>query len=140
MDPQLSLLMANLAQVTPGSLCYDPFVGTGSIIVACSHFGGYAGGNDIDYNIVYGRGKSSRANSKNFREKDEIIATNYENYDLRGRYWDVMAGDATNIPFRVGEMFDVIVTDPPYGIREGGRKLGSKKESTWIISEVIFCF
>merc|ERR1712013_296312 len=69
------------------------------------------------------------------RSKDEIIATNYENYDIRKYYWDVMAGDATQIPFRVSELFDAIVTDPPYGIREGGRKLGSKKDTTWEIPE-----
>ena len=38
-----------------------------SIIVACSHFGAMCGGNDIDYNIIYGRGKSSRAGNKNYR-------------------------------------------------------------------------
>jgi len=135
MDPQLSMLMANQAQVREGSFCYDPFVGTGSIILACSHFGGFSGGNDIDYNIIYGRGRSSRANNPNFRARDEIIATNYENYELRQYYWDVMAGDATHIPFRVAELFDVIATDPPYGIREGGRKLGSKKDTTWEIPE-----
>lgn len=137
MDPQLALVMANQAQVEHGSFCYDPFVGTGSIILACSHFGGFSGGNDIDYNIIYGRGKSSRAGNKNFRAKDEIISTNYENYGIRKMYWDIIAGDATKIPFRVTEIFDVIITDPPYGIREGGRKLGSKKDTTWVIPEDI---
>ncbi|XP_057308629.1 tRNA (guanine(10)-N2)-methyltransferase homolog isoform X2 [Hydractinia symbiolongicarpus] len=137
MDPQLALLMANQAQVKDGSFCYDPFVGTGSIIIACSHFGGLSGGSDIDYNIIYGRGKSSRAGNKNFRARDEIIRTNYDHYKLMDKYWDIMAGDATNIPFRVKELFDAIVTDPPYGIREGGRKLGSKKDTTWDIPEDI---
>ncbi|XP_066926042.1 tRNA (guanine(10)-N2)-methyltransferase homolog [Clytia hemisphaerica] len=137
MDPQLSMVMANQAQVRKGSFCYDPFVGTGSIIVACSHFGAMCGGNDIDYNIIYGRGKSSRAGNKNYRAKDEIIRTNFENYDLLPFYWDIMAADATHAPFRTKEIFDAIVTDPPYGIREGGRKLGSKKDTTWDIPEEV---
>jgi len=135
MDPQLSLIMANQGQVRHGDFCYDPFVGTGSIILACSHFGGLSGGSDIDYNIVYGRGKSSRAGNKNFRARDETISTNYENYDIRQYYWDTLAADATHMPFRVTELFDVIITDPPYGIREGGRKLGSKKDTTWDIPD-----
>merc|ERR1719483_1405651 len=38
MDPQLSLLMANLGKVSPGSLVLDPFVGTGSILLAAAEF------------------------------------------------------------------------------------------------------
>lgn len=138
MDPQLSLIMANQAQIVKGCFCYDPFVGTGSIIVACSHFGGVSGGGDIDYNTIYGRGKSSRAGlspDKSYRSRDELIRTNFEHYNLNTFYWEIIASDATHNPFRVTEIFDAIVTDPPYGIREGGRKLGSKKDTTWDIPD-----
>lgn len=129
MDPQLSFLMATQAEVTPGSWCYDPFVGTGSILIGCGHFGGMCSGNDIDYNVVYGKGKTSRVNTKQkFKQKDELVRTNFESYDLHSQYLDIMAGDATHLPIRVNEIFDAVVTDPPYGIREGGRKIGSKKE------------
>lgn len=40
MDPTLSLLMANQAMVKRGDLVYDPFVGTGSLLVAAAKFGG----------------------------------------------------------------------------------------------------
>lgn len=40
MDPQLSILMANQALVLPGDLVLDPFVGTGSLLVAAAKFGG----------------------------------------------------------------------------------------------------
>lgn len=33
MDPQLSLLMANLGKVSTGDLVLDPFVGSGKLIV-----------------------------------------------------------------------------------------------------------
>jgi tRNA G10 N-methylase Trm11 len=34
-----SLITANMALAAPGKLFFDPFVGTGSFIVAASHFG-----------------------------------------------------------------------------------------------------
>ena len=40
MDPQLALLMANMAKVGPGSMVLDPFVGTGSLLLAAAEFGG----------------------------------------------------------------------------------------------------
>lgn len=40
MDATLSLLMANQAMVKPGDLVYDPFVGTGSLLVAAAKCGG----------------------------------------------------------------------------------------------------
>ena len=40
--------------------CYPSYIDsvyfTFSIILACAHFGAMCGGNDIDYNIIYGRG------------------------------------------------------------------------------------
>lgn len=39
MDAEMAFLMANQAQAKPGKLVYDPFVGTGSILVAAAHFG-----------------------------------------------------------------------------------------------------
>lgn len=35
----MAFLMANQALATAGKLVYDPFVGTGSILVAAAHFG-----------------------------------------------------------------------------------------------------
>lgn len=40
MDAQLSLLMANQALVCDGDLVFDPFVGTGSLLVSAAKFGG----------------------------------------------------------------------------------------------------
>ncbi|RXN06957.1 tRNA (guanine(10)-N2)-methyltransferase-like protein [Labeo rohita] len=54
MDAGLSFIMANHAKVKADDLVYDPFVGTGSLLVACSHFGAYVCGTDIDYNTIHG--------------------------------------------------------------------------------------
>jgi tRNA (guanine10-N2)-methyltransferase len=34
-DHQLAFLMANQGQIQPGDFVYDPFAGTGSIVMAC---------------------------------------------------------------------------------------------------------
>ena len=55
-DHELAFLMANQAQVKPGDLVYDPFVGSGSIALACSHFGGVVFGSDLDQRVLRGYG------------------------------------------------------------------------------------
>lgn len=39
MDAEMAFLMANQAQVKTGKLVFDPFVGTGSILIGAAHFG-----------------------------------------------------------------------------------------------------
>ncbi|XP_046859263.1 tRNA (guanine(10)-N2)-methyltransferase homolog [Xenia sp. Carnegie-2017] len=124
MDVQLALIMANMGQCHDGMLVYDPFVGSGSILVACSHFGSYSCGSDIDRTLLLGRGHPSRADKGKWRGiKGESIKSNFEMYKLENHYVDVWMGDQMNTPLRKSFMFDAIVTDPPYGIREGSRKL-----------------
>ena len=85
MDPQLSLLMSNLALVRDGSLVLDPFVGTGSLLVAAAQFGGYVLGGDIDYLLLHARTRPSRVGQKK-RAADENIRANFEQYGLESRY------------------------------------------------------
>ena len=40
------------AGITPGSLVIDPFVGSGSLIVAAAQFGARVLGSDIDYLVT----------------------------------------------------------------------------------------
>ncbi|XP_036395260.1 tRNA (guanine(10)-N2)-methyltransferase homolog isoform X2 [Megalops cyprinoides] len=127
MDAGLSFIMANHARVKDHDLVFDPFVGTGSLLVACSHFGAYVCGTDIDYNTIHGIGKSSRKNQK-WRGPDENIRANLRQYGLEQFYMDVLVSDASKTIWREGKLFDAIVTDPPYGIRESTRRTGSQKE------------
>lgn len=48
MEAEMSLLMANQAKASPGKLCYDPFVGTGSMLYTSAYFGARVMGSDID--------------------------------------------------------------------------------------------
>jgi tRNA (guanine10-N2)-methyltransferase len=113
MDSELALLTANMALASSGKLFYDPFVGTGSFPIACSHFGAITIGSDIDGRIVRGKPANN-------------ISTSFEQYGLRARWLDGFISDLTNTPLRLGRCLDGIVCDPPYGIREGVKVLGRK--------------
>ena len=134
MDPQLSLIMANQAQVQKGDIVLDPFVGTGSLLVAASHFGGYTLGTDIDFLMLHGRTRPTRISQKvkNFfclcwiillnyyrnngqiREKDENIATNMSQYGKRSYYIDVVVSDFSYPLWRSDMFIDAIITDRKY--------------------------
>lgn len=115
MDAELALLTANLSLARPGTLFYDPFIGTGSLPIACSHFGAITFGSDIDGRSL--RGKLGRN-----------VDTSFEQYELKGRYLESFVGDLTHSPLREreGGWLDGIVCDPPYGVREGLKVLGSR--------------
>ena len=127
MDSELALLTANLTLASPHKLFYDPFVGTGSFPIACSHFGAKTLGSDIDGRMVRGKGG-----------KD--IRSNFRQYGLLGRWMDGWISDLTYCPLREGRWLDGIVGDPPYGVREGLKVLGTRdgdgkgkgKEVVWI--------
>ena len=54
MDAEMAFLMANQSLANTGKLVYDPFVGTGSILVAASHFGAMTMvGNDSNLSQVW---------------------------------------------------------------------------------------
>ncbi|KAG1048226.1 hypothetical protein G6F46_003602 [Rhizopus delemar] len=111
MDAELSLVMANQALAAPGKLVYDPFVGTGSFLFTCAHFGAYTLGSDIDGRQIRGKGKAG-------------IHSNIEQYNLQGRVLDTLVFDVCHNPWRSHEWIDAIVTDPPYGVRAGAKTLG----------------
>jgi len=126
MDSELALVTANLALAGPDKIFYDPFVGTGSFPIACSHFGARTMGSDIDGRMVRGK------NGKDIR-------TNFAQYGLLDKYIDGFISDLTHSPLRRGRWLDGIVGDPPYGVREGlkvlGTKDGSGKEAVFINGE-----
>ncbi|KAJ5892513.1 tRNA (guanine(10)-N2)-methyltransferase [Penicillium tannophilum] len=119
MDAELSLVTANIALAAPGKVFYDPFVGTGSFLVAAAHFGALTMGSDID--------------PRSFRGKDEerkhgeiALLRNYKQYGTMSKFVDAFTSDLTNTPLRNGQLLDGIICDPPYGVREGLRVLGTR--------------
>ena len=51
------------SQVRRGSYVYDPFVGTGSVLVAAAYLGAVTLGADIDIRILRGKGGASVASN-----------------------------------------------------------------------------
>ncbi|XP_075147493.1 tRNA (guanine(10)-N(2))-methyltransferase TRMT11 [Haematobia irritans] len=125
MDAQLSLIMANMAKVQEGDLVFDPFVGTGSLLVSAAKFGGYVLGADIDFMMLHARARPSRITQK-VRGKDESIRANLKQYNCENRYMDVVVADFSNPLWTDRLKFDCIITDPPYGIRESIEKVETK--------------
>eukprot|EP00026_Physarum_polycephalum_P008318 Phypoly_transcript_08400.p1 GENE.Phypoly_transcript_08400~~Phypoly_transcript_08400.p1 ORF type:complete len:501 (+),score=85.46 Phypoly_transcript_08400:219-1505(+) len=119
MDPELSLISANMGKARPGTLIYDPFVGTGSLLLACAHFGAHVIGADIDIRTL-------RNNNPKMR-----VEANFEHAGLSQYYTGIILGDNSRTPLRPLPIFDAIVTDPPYGIRAGARKVGKKTKKKW---------
>ncbi|PSR92138.1 hypothetical protein BD289DRAFT_459760 [Coniella lustricola] len=147
MDSELALVTANIALAGPGKLFYDPFVGTGSFPLACSAFGAISWGSDIDGRAVRGSGHDSRAEAKRGLVKGEkTLRGNFKHYGLLNRLGDAFTSDLTNTPLRrrpfgsagpggSARLFNGIICDPPYGVREGLRVLGCRDpESTpWVV-------
>ncbi|PHU04999.1 hypothetical protein BC332_25821 [Capsicum chinense] len=117
MDAEMAFLMANQAQAKAGRLVYDPFVGTGSILVAAAHYGAITMGADIDIRVV-----------RDGRGPDCNVWSNFKQYGLPMPI-ALLRADNNLPPWRLGlkEVFDAIVCDPPYGVRAGGRKSGGRK-------------
>ncbi|XP_039603751.1 tRNA (guanine(10)-N2)-methyltransferase homolog isoform X2 [Polypterus senegalus] len=101
MDAGLSFIMANHGKVKANDLVFDPFVGTG---------------------------KASRKNQK-WRGPDENIRANLRQYNTEKSYIDVLVSDASKSIWVPKMLFDAIITDPPYGIRESTRKIGCQREA-----------
>ncbi|CAI5490509.1 unnamed protein product [Closterium sp. Naga37s-1] len=117
MDAELSLLMANQALARRGALMYDPFVGTGSILVAAAHFGAITLGADIDIRVV-----------RDGKGPNRDVWANFHQYSLQPPV-GLLRADNNCPPWRqdLREMFHAIICDPPYGVRAGGRKSGGRK-------------
>ena len=117
MDAELSLVMTNLARVTDKSLAFDPFVGTGSILLSCGLRGARCVGTDIDLRVLRGEGKSEDVFS-NFRQyklaRPELIRSDNSLYHRHYR--------------RHEPLYDAIVTDPLFG-RERERAAVAEKKS-----------
>lgn len=113
MDSELSLVTANLVLAAPGKVLYDPFVGTGSFTISCAHFGAMTIGSDIDGRSIRGCGQMG-------------LFGNFEQYGLQSQFLDSFIADLTHSPLRAGQLFNGIICDPPYGIREGPKVLGDK--------------
>lgn len=92
MHPKVARLLVNLSRVGKGDVVFDPFCGTGGILIEAGLMGLGVLGCDVD-------ARMTRGCSRNLRH-----------YGIGGR---VFRGDALDLQ---GDLkADAIVTDPPYG-------------------------
>ena len=117
MPPELGHLMCSMGAIRKSSLVFDPFVGTGSILVSAAECGAYTLGTDIDMRII-------KIGKKDKQTGDSLNAwTNFKDYNLPMPI-GLLRADLHRMPLRSGlcEWLDIVLADPPYGVRAGGRK------------------
>ena len=146
MESEVTVLMANQVLASPGKLVYDPFVGTGSMLYLCAHFGAYVMGSDMDSKQMKGQeGKQMKGHPLS---RDGGIKAAAFDYGVQSKFLDMFTADVTKIGWRLGGFLDGIVTDPPvslvnifklspfhnlfiyffqYGVRAGAKKIGVKE-------------
>lgn len=117
--------MANQGQVKPGDMVYDPFVGTGSIAIACTHYGSTQFGSDLDIRVLKGYAVGRKSVNKipgldKYSRFD--VFTNFIHYKFPMPNLFIM--DCAKQSFQRGGIFDAIVCDPPYGVRARSKKVG----------------
>ncbi|KIW12967.1 hypothetical protein PV08_08154 [Exophiala spinifera] len=126
MDAELALLTANMALAAPGKIFLDPFVGTGGFMVAAAELGAMTLGSDIDGRSFRGKGLGL----------EKGVGANFRKYGISHLFGDCITSDLTNTPVRSPtksqqrfgpRWLDGIICDPPYGVREGLKVLGTRK-------------
>ncbi|KAI3385207.1 hypothetical protein SNEBB_001949 [Seison nebaliae] len=129
MVPLISMMMVNMGEVKKNDIILDPFVGSGSIIVAAAYFGAYVFGSDLNWTLLVGRGKSNRKGEK-WRSRKAVIKGNMEQYNLLSNYVDSICSNVFSLDktIRFSSFFDGIITDPPYGVRESANGKNSVEE------------
>lgn len=120
MDAELALVTASLALASAGKLFVDPFCGTGGFMIAAAELGAFVLGHDIDGRSFRGKGKGV----------EKGVGANFRKYGLEKVFGDCFTADLVNTPLSLGadkRWLDGIIADPPYGVREGLKVLGSRK-------------
>jgi len=91
-SPILSRTICNICGVTKGKTVFDPFCGTGGLLIEAGLLGATLHGSDIDSEMVAG------------------CSENLSHYNLNA---SLEICDATQL--KSSEIFDIVITDPPYG-------------------------
>lgn len=126
LDNDLAFLMANMAEIESGKLVFDPFCGTGGLLLAATAAGGIPQvGTDIDIRVLRGEFVAYVRNQVEGCTGSDIFQ-NFRHYGIPKP--EVVAMDNSHNCWRKsgGPLFDVILTDPPYGVRAGAKKIGAK--------------
>lgn len=137
MDALISHITANAVHIMPGDRVLDPFCGTGSLLLPCAYLGADVVGSDIDGDCLGALERealpaSNRSKNSNFIRHTAALQelqvngsalSNFFYYGLGDRVKGLFAMDAMDWCGEQAEfgVFDAIVSDPPFGIREKTR-------------------
>ena len=118
MDHELAAIMCNLGRVRPRDLVFDPFAGTGSILIAAAAHGATVLGADIDVRVI----RDGKIEKKSGQKVN--VYSNFRDYALPDPA-GLLRMDAGNPAWRPGVegVLDAVLCDPPYGVRAGGRTM-----------------
>ena len=130
----------------------DPYCSifvSGGILLACAEFGSYVTGGEFDWRVLTAKGnrsneiraeimalfsssaKPTKANTQNTaRNPDEMMYRNFSDYGTLSRFLGVIGSDFAYPPWRPTFLFDAIVSDPPYGIRESSQHISRRQATT----------
>ena len=136
MEAPRSIMMAHLAGATHNTSIVDPFCGSGSLLVAAATLGAKTVGSDIAVDLLSTRPrviKMPASQGRPDRGKEKVCM--YDNFDelqldhpllLPGL--DIMSPQSASqlIQANQGMLYDAILTDPPYGIREASSESTSE--------------
>ena len=98
-------------------MCWIPSAGQVPSLLSCGLRGAFCVGTDIDIRVIRGHSQEKSVVGNFFQYKlprPEIIRCDNHSYK---RHWRLTTSN----------LYDAIVCDPPYGIRTGARKSGSKR-------------
>ncbi|KAJ1612307.1 RNA methylase [Cryptosporidium canis] len=132
MDNELAFIMCNVAQVKRNDLVFDPFCGTGGILISASHLGATCLGSDLDLRVINGW-FCSYVNPHMIQDKTikkdhpRSIYSNFDYYQLKRP--GIVRMDISRRSIR-SSWIDAIVCDPPYGIRATSRTTSSNPSQT----------
>eukprot|EP01037_Dinobryon_pediforme_P037789 gene37789-45456_t len=131
-------LTAVAALIEPEDLVLDPFCGTCGLLVAAAHLGAEVVGSDIDEDSLFPSKAKNASKNGRFKRKDGTLqfdrtpADNFRFYGFPHLLVDLFAADVTDwlhffdtadedtnkTLIKKYKMFDAIICDPPFGIRE----------------------
>ena len=129
MDHEMALIMCNMGLARRGALVFDPFVGTGSILLAAALRGALTMGTDIDLKVL----REGKPDVHNGRKRSDDRVTVWSNFADAGLTppLALLRADLAAPPFRGPDALSgwahALICDPPYGVRAGGRKSGGRK-------------
>lgn len=131
-DNNLSFLMANQALATSNKLIFDPFFGTGSLIIPVTHFGSFGYGGEIDIRVIKGWAVGRLNKQSNYKVDDNKkinYLTNFKQYGLPEPEVINLDCKNFNINTNFNNFFDSIICDPPYGFRAAAKKCGKENKN-----------